>query len=951
MATAPAGAVSATASLTLVDILDDMGTRAGSVLDQTLPDYADTTPTTDDNLPVLLGTAPAGTVIAITDGGLRIGTTVTDSTGQWHYAVAEPLDNGDHELRAWALTPGGHYNYEDPTQSAGATLRIDAATPLPAGTLDVTGIVDDIGPQQGEVLGRADHYVTQVIDDSQPTLSGTAMPGSTLVIGHQSTPVPVDGSGNWQFTLDTPLPNGWQFVAVQQVGGAGYDNIELNVQAGTLLPPVVTAVTERTGAAVPQGHATTETLPLLQGTSTPGTQVEIYDNGQLIGLATAGADWRWSHAVTTPLADARTHTFTAVTLATADATDRTPSSYGYDIAVGTTARAPLAPVITGLGDDTGPFQGELSGGQGVTDDPRPTLHGTAEPGTRIAVYDNNTLLGEAVADADWLWQLTPASDLGAGLHTFGLMAWSDDRGTSTPGAYTFTVQIGTDALAMRAPVISDIFYEVDGLQGRLPDGGMIDRAPLTLRGSAEPGTRVEVFDNGVSLGLATSSDNGLWQLMTPADLAAGGHVFTAQATWLLDGSVTTDTPRPYFCEVGATGPTLPPPVITGLLDNARATQGAVAAGGTTDDATPTLQGTAPADCIVEVYDNGVRLGQTTAGPDWQWSFTPGTPLATGTHAFTTRATTADGAASSPGTKAAVWTVGQPELTVPHITAVTDDVGLHQGIIPVGLHTQVLTDDPQPTLTGTADPGAVVEVEANDLVTTTRLGFATTDATGHWRLTPATPLVMQTDSFYALKVIARLPDDASAQVADDQISGAPSIAVIPDAAQAHTPVITRIADDTGAVQGTVSRLYGATDDTTPTFTGTGTPGALVWLEAGPANGPPLGEATVGDDGVWTIVPTDALPYGGTAAVDIALFSNSPPGFLPLATTDFVGARLFVTADGAAPSLDTLLATAGLPAGTEAGASPVTSAPTATATAFDAGPAASYSINPIPAELAA
>lgn len=256
-------------------------------------------------------------------------------------------------------------------------------------------------------------------------------------------------------------------------------------------------------------------------------------------------------------------------------------------------------------------------------------------------------------------------------------------------------------------------------------------------------------------------------------------------------------------------------------------------------------------------------------------------------------------------------------------------------------------DPRPIISGVGAPGTLVTVKDG----TTVVGTVTADATGHWSLTPATPLAMQTDSFYALKVIARLPDDASAQVADDQISGAPSIAVIPDAAQAHTPVITHIADDTGAVQGAVSRLYGATDDTTPTFTGTGTPGALVWLESDLVNGVPLGEATVGDDGVWTITPTDPLPYGGTAAVDIALFSNSPPGFLPLATTDFVGARLFVTADGTAPSLDTLLATAGLPVGTQASASPVTSAPTATAAAFDAGQATPYSINPIPVELAA
>ena len=53
--------------------------------------------------------------------------------------------------------------------------------------------------------------------------------------------------------------------------------------------------------------------------------------------------------------------------------------------------------------------------------------------------------------------------------------------------------------------------------------------------------------------------------------------------------------------------------------------------GKTNDNTPTLNGTAPANSTVNIYDGGNLIGTATADANGNWSFTPTTPLLDGTH--------------------------------------------------------------------------------------------------------------------------------------------------------------------------------------------------------------------------------------------------------------------------------------------------------------------------------
>ncbi|MCV2963648.1 Ig-like domain-containing protein, partial [Escherichia coli] len=87
------------------------------------------------------------------------------------------------------------------------------------------------------------------------------------------------------------------------------------------------------------------------------------------------------------------------------------------------------------------------------------------------------------------------------------------------------------------------------------------------------------------------------------------------------------------------------PIITNVVDNVGIYTGAIANGQVTNDAQPTLNGTAQAGATVSIYNNGALLGTTTANASGNWSFTSTGNLTEGSHAFTATATNANGTGS------------------------------------------------------------------------------------------------------------------------------------------------------------------------------------------------------------------------------------------------------------------------------------------------------------------
>ncbi len=180
-----------------------------------------------------------------------------------------------------------------------------------------------------------------------------------------------------------------------------------------------------------------------------------------------------------------------------------------------------------------------------------------------------------------------------------------------------------------------------------------------------------------------------------------------------------------------TTPNMPDvPVITSVIDNQELITGPVNQQEPTNDNTPTLQGTGPANATLHIFDNGVEIGQVTIDANGNWSFTPSSPLADGTHKFTVSAS--DGTGSSGMSDSWEIIVDTLAPDTPVVTQEIDNVGSITGLIA----NNGVTDDATPTLTGTGEAGSYISISDNGIL----IGMVQVDDNGNWTFTPDTPLI-------------------------------------------------------------------------------------------------------------------------------------------------------------------------------------------------------------------
>jgi hypothetical protein len=117
---------------------------------------------------------------------------------------------------------------------------------------------------------------------------------------------------------------------------------------------------------------------------------------------------------------------------------------------------------------------------------------------------------------------------------------------------------------------------------------------------------------------------------------------------------------------------IPTATITGATSDTATQPGDVAHDGTTDDTTPTLQGTLSAALTgtqrVYVYNGDSRLTEQATVTGTQWVFTPAAPLVVGTHRFTAEVADGAGVASARSAAYVVKMVAAAKLPDTGITA-------------------------------------------------------------------------------------------------------------------------------------------------------------------------------------------------------------------------------------------------------------------------------------------
>lgn len=566
---------------------------------------------TDDTTPTLRGTTDIGSTVEIFIDGDSAGFATVDASGNWIFEIATPLSESTHYFTVQATNANGQGGLSAPV---GITVDLSApAQPV------ITSATDDVPGMTGTLDNGA------LTNDSRPTLNGTGEAGATIRIldnGVEIGSATVDQSGNWRFTPNAPLESNahiFTAVATDAAGNSSPNSTAFTLTVDTTAPqtPILTSVVDDVAGGVTgnlaNGQITNDNRPTLNGTAEAGSVVSIYDGNTLLGVTSANAGGAWSFTPTTGLNDG---TRTLTVTATDPAGNVSPATSGFTIVVDTLA--PTVPLITSIVDDVPNNTGAIGNGQS-TNDTQPTLNGTAEANSAVSIFDNGALVATVNANASGNWSWTPTAALGQGSHAYSVSA-ADAAGNVSAASPSTTIIV--DTIAPGAP-------------GNL----VINATGNRVTGTAEAGSTVTITsETGVVLGTATADGTGSFTAtLTPAQTNGQPLLAFAQDkagnTGIAAGFTAPDTRVPEA------------PIITNVVDDVGIYTGAIANGQVTNDAQPTLNGTAQAGATVSIYNNGALLGTTTANASGNWSFTPTGNLTEGSHAFTATATNANGTGS------------------------------------------------------------------------------------------------------------------------------------------------------------------------------------------------------------------------------------------------------------------------------------------------------------------
>ena len=777
--------------------------------------------TTNDITPTLTGTAEAGSLVTIyQDGGLTPVATVTaDGSGNWSYTPAA-LGEGLHSFEVTATLNGATSG-----RSPAASVTVDLTAP---GTPTIGAVIDDVGPGTGPLTNG------QTTNDNQPTLTGTGAVGDTISVYNNGTllgSAVVGNTGTWSFTPPSPLAEGTHVLTIRETDPAGNQSAPsagFTVVVDTVsTTPVITNVTDDVGnsaTTVVSGTPTNDATPTLSGTAEANSVVTIFDGGTQIGVVTADGTGAWTFTPDTALAEG-SHSFTAQ--ATDPQGNVSAVSGAWSVVVDLTA--PTVPTLDTVNDNVpGGITGNLTSGQ-VTNDSTPTIGGTGQAGSTIHIMNNGTQIGTAIVDGSGNWSFTPTTPLVDGSYALRVYA-TDVAGNASANSSVFTFTVDTAGPVV--PVVTSVIDDIAPVTGTLTSGNTTNDARPTFNGTGDVGSTVHVIVDGNEIGTAVVNAQGNWTFTPGSDLSDGPHAITFNATDAAGNTGSTTAPFNLTVDTGVPSA----PVISTAADNVGSVQTPLSSGQSTDDTTPTLNGTATANATVTVYENGQPIGTAQADGTGAWSFTPSTPLSSGSHTWTATVTDAAGNVSpaSPGFTLVVDTTAP---NAPVISQAIDDVGSITGPITSGQ----TTDDTVPRLVGTSEPFATVNIYEG----TTLVGTGTADGTGSWSIVLNTTLATGAHSFTA---------QATDAAGNTSVSSA-SFSLTIDTTPPALPVLTSILDDVGNAPTPVAN-GGLTNDAQPTLSGTAEAGSTVKIFD---NGVQIGSVTA-TGGAWSFTPSPALGNG-------------------------------------------------------------------------------------------
>ncbi len=735
-------------------------------------------------------------------------------------------------------TPGGAVVPLSSSSTTSNAVTPDGTAPAAPTGIDLTDASNS---------GSNDDTITS---DVTPSIAGTAEPGSEVEVfvgGVSVGTVTADpGTGAWEFPFaDGDLASGDNAVTTTATDAAGNTSpasspLTVTIDTANAAPSGL-ELTDATNSGSTDDTLTNIAAAEVTGTTEANAEVEVFVAGVSVGTTTADGDGNWSFTFADgDLSDGDN----AVTAVSTDlAGNVSPSSDTLTITLDETA--PLVPSSLALTDATN---------SGITTDTitnvaTAEVTGTTEANAEVEVFVAGISVGTTTADGDGNWSFTfTDGDLATGDNAVTATS-TDAAGTTSNPSSPFTITLDDSAPA--APSGIDL---TDATNSGSNDDTLTNDTTSSIAGTAEPGAEVEVFVDGVSAGTVSADPTtGAWEFsFADSDLAEGDNVITTQATDV----------------AGNTSPSSAP--ITVTIDTANAAPSGLALtdatnSGSTDDnltnvAAAEVVGLAEANAEVEVFVAGVSAGTTTADADGNWSFTfADGDLATGDNAVTAVSTdTADNISTSSETLTITLDANVP--AAPSGIDLTDATNS-------GSNGDTTTSNPTPSIAGSAEPGATVEVIVGGISVGTVVADGTT---GAWEFPFADGDLAEGDN-----AITTSATDAAGNTSP---ATAPLNVTIDTGISVPSGIDLTDATNSGSNDDTV------TSDTTPSVAGTAEPGSEVEVFVGAVSvGTVTANATTG---AWEFPFADGDLASGdnavtTTATDAA--GNTSPASSPLTVT--------------------------------------------------------------------
>ncbi|WP_186467467.1 Ig-like domain-containing protein, partial [Bradyrhizobium stylosanthis] len=816
-ATVADAAGNSTTSNTIAVVVDNTAPTAGTLAFSGLDD-----------------TGSANTPAVTKDGSFDLSLTGSSDANATSVAYEVSTDGGT----TWAATSSAQSDLADGNYQFRATVTDAAGNSATSNTISV--IVDNTAPTAGTLsfsglddTGSANTPAVTKDGSFDLSLTGSSDANATSVAYEVST----DGGTTWGSTTsaqDNLADGSYQFRATT-TDAAG------NTATSNAISVVVDNTAPTAGTLAFSG------LDDTGSTNTPAVTKDGSFDLSLTGSSDAnatsvayevstdgGTTWAATTSAQDDLADGSYQFRATVT----DAAGNSATSNTISVVIDNTA--PVAPVITGFADNSG------SGSDSLTNDQTPTLTISAEAGASVEVFRDGVSVGLATESATPGTYTFTSTSLGDG--TYGFTATATDAAANTSvSSADFDVTI--DHTAPNAPVIAGFADN----SGSGSDSLTNDQTP-TLTITAEAGATVEVFQDGVSVGLATETATPGTYTFTSTSLNDGTYGFTAKAT---DAAANTG---PSSTEFDITVDHTAPSVAIALSDNSLTI-------GETQTVTFTFSEVPVNFTLADVtYDtsNGSLadltqdLGADPSGKTWTATFTPNPGVLDNTNTFTVGTNWQDPAGNPPTGNSVSdnFTINTADTTSPTVTVTIDDTIINASettTVHFTFSEEVAGFDPSSSGNVTVVGGTLSAFQELD--------------SSHWTATFTPSPGTQTNTA-SVNVVDHSYTDLAGNPGGAGSTGAFTV----DSVAPTAPSITSAVDDVAPILGNVAN-GGTTNDTSLVLNGTAEANTTIAIYDG-AN--LLNTVTTAGNGQWTYTAT-GLSEGGhnfTATATDAAGNISP-----------------------------------------------------------------------------